>query len=291
MMSPEFCKLTKSCVNLRDELVHVALTWEKVYGVAPSITSTVSEYDAAILVGMTPEEYGQFMSHRTAVSRGSDFIYQGVRYQVKANRPSGKPGSRVTWAPDARENRDWDYIIWVLYDREYVMMEAWQLAVDEYEARLSQKKRLSPDDYRSGRNLYLHPSASKARTQPARRSHSNKDYTKYWFNGNQYGKGRLVLAVVRAWAVNNMPGSQEELNRIFPNDLHSAGLFAPVSVAREERNIGGKKRHFLEPEELITLLDATQLAVTLEWGRDNIDRFLIHAEKLGMVIEPIDSGK
>jgi hypothetical protein len=33
---------------------------------------------------------------RTAVSKGHDFTYNGLRYQVKANRPSGKPGSPVT---------------------------------------------------------------------------------------------------------------------------------------------------------------------------------------------------
>ncbi|MBF8272302.1 MAG: hypothetical protein HW380_1407 [Magnetococcales bacterium] len=287
VMSPEFRRQVESCMNLRDELVRVALAWEKVYGVAPSITSTVSEYDAAILVGMTLEEYGQFMKNRTAVSRGSDFIHQGVRYQIKANRPSGKPGSRVTWVPDARENRDWDYIIWVLYDRKYVMQEAWQLSVEEYEDGLSKKKRLSPDDYRSGRILYLHPSVSKARMQPAREIPSSKDYTKYRFNGNQYGKGRLVLAIVREWVANNTPGSLGELNRIFPNDLHSTGLFVPVSVAREKQSTGGKVRHFLKSEELITLADATQLAVTREWGSGNINRFLFHAEKLGVVIEPI----
>jgi len=37
--------------KLRDSLVAVTLEWERVFGVAPSITSAVSEYDAACLVG------------------------------------------------------------------------------------------------------------------------------------------------------------------------------------------------------------------------------------------------
>jgi hypothetical protein len=36
--------------NLRDRLITVTLEWERVFGVAPSITSAVSEYDAACLV-------------------------------------------------------------------------------------------------------------------------------------------------------------------------------------------------------------------------------------------------
>ena len=35
---------------LRDKLVEVALEWQSKFGVSPSITSTVSEYDAAMLV-------------------------------------------------------------------------------------------------------------------------------------------------------------------------------------------------------------------------------------------------
>jgi len=82
--------------QLRESLVAVTLEWERVFGVAPSITSAVSEYDAACLVGHTDESYGKACAGRTAVTRGCDFILNGLRYQVKANRPSGKPGSFFT---------------------------------------------------------------------------------------------------------------------------------------------------------------------------------------------------
>ena len=35
---------------LRDKLVDIALQWQAIFGVAPSITSSISEYDAAMLV-------------------------------------------------------------------------------------------------------------------------------------------------------------------------------------------------------------------------------------------------
>ena len=44
-------------MTLRNNLVDVALQWQEEYGVAPSITSAVSEYDAAMLVGMKESEY------------------------------------------------------------------------------------------------------------------------------------------------------------------------------------------------------------------------------------------
>ena len=47
---------------------------------------------------------------RTAVTRGCDFILNELRYQVKANRPSGKRGSFVTLVGKA-SNYDWDRLI------------------------------------------------------------------------------------------------------------------------------------------------------------------------------------
>ena len=139
--------------SLRDELVSVALEWQKQYGVAPRITGAISEYDAAILVGFPDSEYSSFMQDKTAVGSGSDFAYKGVRYQVKANRPSGKPGSRVTIVPKVR-NYEWDRLIWILYDKNYVMQEAWQWDVGAYKRAFHDVKRLSPDHYRKGFRLF-----------------------------------------------------------------------------------------------------------------------------------------
>ncbi len=88
---------------LRGALVTVVLEWERRYGVAPAITCAISEYDAARLVGHTPESLGSQSGGRTAVTRGCDFTYSGLRYQVKANRPSGKPGSFVTLVSKAKK--------------------------------------------------------------------------------------------------------------------------------------------------------------------------------------------
>lgn len=86
-------------IKLRDKLVDIALQWQASFGVAPSITSSISEYDAAMLVGMSEKEYSDYMKDKTAVAKGTDFVYRNIRYQVKANRPSGKKGSKVTMVP------------------------------------------------------------------------------------------------------------------------------------------------------------------------------------------------
>jgi hypothetical protein len=139
-------------VELRRTLVDVVLEWERRYGVAPSVTSAISEFDAAMLVGHSPASFSHDCVGRTAVARGTDFCYQGLRYQVKANRPSGKPGSFVTLVAKAT-NYEWDRLIWILYDREFAIQEAWEWTVGAYQSTFDSMARLSPAHMRRGRDL------------------------------------------------------------------------------------------------------------------------------------------
>jgi len=132
--------------------VALAIEWERRYGVSPAITSAVSELDAARLVGHSADSFGLDGKGRTAVTRGADFRYDGLRYQVKANRPSGKRGSPVTLVARAK-NYEWDRLIWLRYDREFQIQEAWEWTVDDYRAAFAARRRLSPEDMGSGRNL------------------------------------------------------------------------------------------------------------------------------------------
>ena len=146
-------KIMEEKIKLRDILVDVALQWQASFGIAPSITSSISEYDAAMLVGMSEKEHSDYMRDKTAVAKGTDFVYRNIRYQVKANRPSGKKGSKVTMVPKA-SNYEWDRLIWILYNKDYVMQEAWEWYMKDYKMAFENKKRLSPEDYRKGHCLY-----------------------------------------------------------------------------------------------------------------------------------------
>lgn len=138
--------------HLRSRLVEVALEWQRTFGVAPAITSAISELDGALLVGMTPSEYASDCQCRTAVTRGCDFTFRERRYQVKANRPSGKPGSFVTLVGKAN-NYEWDLLIWILYDKQYQICEAWEWTVESYRLAFGSLSRLSPVHMRQGRQL------------------------------------------------------------------------------------------------------------------------------------------
>ena len=143
---------------LRQQLIDTALAWEARFGNAPLITTVLSEYDAAMLVGMTEDQYAAAMVGATPVQRGYDFMYQGRRYQVKGNRPSGKPRSSVTWVRKAT-NYDWDSLVWILYDSKYVIQEAWRWEVDAYREEFHDDKRLSPAHYRRGKALHAKDAA------------------------------------------------------------------------------------------------------------------------------------
>lgn len=138
--------------QLRERLVETVLEWERRYGVAPSATSAISEYDAARLIGHSAESFSGQCAGMTAVTRGVDFTFKGLRYQVKANRPSGKPGSLVTLVAKA-SNFAWDRLIWILYDRQFSLQEAWEWDREAYRAAFEPLGRLSPAHMRRGKRL------------------------------------------------------------------------------------------------------------------------------------------
>ena len=67
---------------MRQQLVETALAWEKIFSIAPAITSTVAEYDAARLIGLDENTYSSLMQDTTAVQKGFDFKAYGEQGAV-----------------------------------------------------------------------------------------------------------------------------------------------------------------------------------------------------------------
>jgi hypothetical protein len=115
---------------------------------------------------------------------------------------------------------------------------------------------------------------------------SSRDTTKYKFNGEEYGKGRLVLAVMHHHIELNSDLTFAELNKQFPKRFQgSKGVFTLSSNANEIYTETGRKRHFIAPDELIELSDST-IAVCTQWGVKNIDKFITRAKEFGYEIFP-----
>jgi len=114
-----------------------------------------------------------------------------------------------------------------------------------------------------------------------------KDYSKYTFKGTQYGKGRLVQAVVKDYAQTNPGISFEDLLLVFPHELarHKFGVFDRIEVAEKYFIDSGNKykRFYMNEEDIITLSDA-KIVVCSQFGKDNMDPFLEACKKLELEI-------
>jgi hypothetical protein len=138
--------------RLRESLVKIASEWEKRFAVSPRITDAVAEFDAAKLVGTSIRIDEGREKEDTAVKKRFDFRKGNTLYQVKANRPSGKLGSEVTLVSKAK-NFNWHKLIWILYDSEYHIIEAYEFTREQYKKLFATKKRLSPNDMRKGKRI------------------------------------------------------------------------------------------------------------------------------------------
>lgn len=115
-----------------------------------------------------------------------------------------------------------------------------------------------------------------------------KDYSKYTFKGTQYGKGKLVHAVVQDYVQTNPAISFEELLLVFPHELarHKFGVFDRIEVAEKYFIDSGSKykRFYMNEGDIITLSDA-RIAVCSQFGKDNMDPFLEVCKKLELEIK------
>lgn len=117
------------------------------------------------------------------------------------------------------------------------------------------------------------------------KSLAGKDLTKYLFEGQIYGKGRLALAVVKRYVEANPATTFAQLQSVFPKSVQgSRGVIASADEANHIYAMSGRRRHFLEPSDLIQLRDGVA-AVSSQWGIGNIDRFLRKSAQLGFLVQ------
>jgi hypothetical protein len=113
-----------------------------------------------------------------------------------------------------------------------------------------------------------------------------KDYTKYEFNERTYGKGRLVLAVVKYYMERNPNTKFSELKNKFSNNQGMVVL-ATEAEARKLYEEKKYKRHFLNSGEIIQTDDKTFIAVSNQWGKNIKDFIILCKNKLQIEIKEI----
>jgi hypothetical protein len=113
------------------------------------------------------------------------------------------------------------------------------------------------------------------------------DHSKYIFNNQEYGKGRLALAVVKEYVRQNPDITLGGLQKIFDKKTLKTGytVIAEYNNAKDifERS-KGLKYHFLNEDEIIYLENGQKIAVCNDWTIYNIDNFIKVARNLGYKI-------
>ena len=117
---------------------------------------------------------------------------------------------------------------------------------------------------------------------------SGMDYSKYIFEGNVYGKSRLVLAVVKAYVRDNPTIVYSNLKTIFFDQLQGSTGVIATPVEAKNRRKDPEKRFF--SRETIYLKDGTKVWVCTQWGIANIYKFIDRVKKLGYAIEEIKNS-
>jgi hypothetical protein len=112
-----------------------------------------------------------------------------------------------------------------------------------------------------------------------------RDFTKYQYKGQELGKGRLVLEVVKDYVKNNPEFTFDELIEVFPNELQgSINTIERLEDAKDRHKKSGYKRHYLNESEIIILKDGP-IAVCSQWGIGNIDNFRNHCKNKNIDIQ------
>lgn len=111
-----------------------------------------------------------------------------------------------------------------------------------------------------------------------------RDRSGYMFNGETYGKGQLVRAIISAHVENNKNITLEQLKKAFPAELLKG--YGPFQTHEKALAISKvKKRFFLNDSQLIRLKDKVVISVCSQFSKDNIGPFLECAKGLGFKIE------
>ena len=112
------------------------------------------------------------------------------------------------------------------------------------------------------------------------------DLSKYKFKNKEYGKGQLVLAVIKDYAKENKPTYDELVQKFSKIISGPSNIILPVSEVKDkfENSKSSKKRYFMEQKDIITLSDQ-EIMVSNQWGVENIGNFIEHCKKYEIKIE------
>ena len=136
------------------------------------------------------------------------------------------------------------------------------------------------------------PQGSANSAEPTRASYKvyqsrqAKDSQQYSFNGQIYGKGRLVLAVVKQYVTDNPNITADELETTFDGSIQgSIGVVRKLSELTKFSS-DPQRRFFLNQGDIIKTV-TEECTVCNQWSKFNINSFIERAVELGYTINTL----
>jgi hypothetical protein len=124
--------------------------------------------------------------------------------------------------------------------------------------------------------------AKEAKEEKKEKQIQNRDTTTYKFQGEEYGKGPFVLAVIQHYVKHHPKCTEAQLKEIFPDNIIGRyGVFTDLKTALNKSKTSGKKRYFTNETQLIRLGNK-DYAVTNQWTAKLMDKFLAALKEHGL---------
>lgn len=132
-------------------------------------------------------------------------------------------------------------------------------------------------------NILLNPK-TKSFTPYDNDEKTQRDKTKYMFNGKIYSKNKLVLAVVNEYVLQNPSVNYDKLSQVFDKSLQ--GSLGVVRLYNDILNRQDADKRFFT-NNAIMLTSGEKVVVCTQWGLFNITRFILRANNLNFTITEI----
>ncbi len=147
-------------------------------------------------------------------------------------------------------------------------------------SKLTQDALVETEEHENNKYFKL-PALQKQATKTSKR-----DTTKYKFrNLSGLNKGRLALAVVRAYVEERKP-TMEKLEEVFPANIAKPyGVFKPFKQAKEMN--AGKKRYFDGDDDVITLTQDgnKKVLITNQWTTERTNALIEACSKVNLKVQ------
>ncbi len=118
-----------------------------------------------------------------------------------------------------------------------------------------------------------------------------RDFTKYTLTHSggktePLSKGRLAVAIVKAFVGKNKSATLAKVREIFPDEIvKNYCVVQPLAEAKKKSVASGRDRYFMDADSQITLKDKKVIVVTSQISVNEIKPIIAIARKLGMTIK------